>query len=241
VAISSVGVIPYVTDFRTLDRLGLTDARVARQPDMQTTYLAHGKRASMEYAHERGVDAWAVDEVQLVVPVTASRMRFAVRQALVEGSSAYAAEVGKGDYLLCELPQGIAQASQRMPGLRFQALQDSAFVHAYWVRAIAAWRDTLRQDSTNYDAARKLGYLLMESGRLPEARDLFLGLAPAVPEARDVWENLMLAQAHLGEWAGAAQALERAVALALVAGDAAGAERLRARYAALREEQAPRP
>jgi hypothetical protein len=63
VAIDCVGAIPYYTGLRVLDRLGLTDARVAHGPFVREM-MAHGKQASPEYAKEIGVDLWAENPVQ---------------------------------------------------------------------------------------------------------------------------------------------------------------------------------
>jgi hypothetical protein len=54
VAIDCVGVVPYRTDLRTLDRLGLTDAHVAHGPFLRDV-VAHRKYATLDYARERGV------------------------------------------------------------------------------------------------------------------------------------------------------------------------------------------
>lgn len=61
IAIPCVGAIPYFSDLRTLDVLGLTDRHVARQraPAAGERMMAHDKAASVDYLVERGVDVIA--------------------------------------------------------------------------------------------------------------------------------------------------------------------------------------
>jgi hypothetical protein len=62
IATRSVGAIPYLTDLRTLDILGLTDAHVAHGPmaPNERRMIAHGKNASMDYMREQGVEVIAI-------------------------------------------------------------------------------------------------------------------------------------------------------------------------------------
>jgi arabinofuranosyltransferase len=130
VAVDCVGAIPYYSDLRVLDRLGLTDARIARGEFQNPKTLAHGKYATPEYAKEIGVDLWAVDNVHPLWRRDHPQFGYLIdtfhRQRIV----AYFAEVGDERYLLTFLPQGLAEAEKRFPELDFLSTQDTVAVGA---------------------------------------------------------------------------------------------------------------
>ncbi|MBL8734882.1 MAG: hypothetical protein JNL12_00515 [Planctomycetes bacterium] len=137
VAMGCVGAIPYHSDVRTLDMLGLTDATVAHQPPRQQRAMAHDRQASVEYAQSRGVDLWAADGVHTVFHVASASMWDVVIQGVTEHVPFEAADLGDGWYVVAYLPQGREQAARRMPRLRFQPVGDPAFVLDYVRRALA--------------------------------------------------------------------------------------------------------
>lgn len=123
VAVDCVGAIPYHTRLRVLDRLGLTDAHVARSEFVRPDIMAHGKYASRDYARERGVDLWAVDHVHLVWerdPRFYQRLIRLNRRA----RERHFAKLRDGRYLLVWLPQGIDAARRRFPALQFRSTHD---------------------------------------------------------------------------------------------------------------------
>src|SRR5262249_40270473 len=160
-------------------------------------------------------------------PVTAMPLRAAIRQGLTRGSTAYAAYVGDGDYLLAELPQGLERTQRRMPRLEFRPVGDPAMAADYADRAIAAWRDSLRRDPANDGAARALAYMLIAVGQDGEALALLRAVATRAPDEEDVWENMAVALERQGDRAGAQHALEHALAIATENGSAAQVEDLR--------------
>jgi arabinofuranosyltransferase len=224
IAVSCVGAIPYYLDVFTLDRLGLTDARVAHSPFAFEGWMAHGKLATLEYARERRVDLWAVDDVHLVVPITSKRLLMAMRSPTPPDDPTYAADVGDGEYLLCRLPLGIEQASRRMPQARFRDVRDQEFIREYVERATGAYQDLIQHDRGNTDHWRRLAFLILVQGRVSEALALYERLSEALPGSGEVWENLSLCQELLGDRVAATASLDRALAIARSAGDT-GTER----------------
>jgi len=123
VAISCVGAIPYYSNLRVLDRLGLTDAHVAHSPFVREI-MAHGKQATWEYARERGVDLWAHDDVHLLWRSDDPRLWRRVGGLYRKERERHFAAVDEAHYVLAWLPQGLEQARRRFPGLRFQSTHD---------------------------------------------------------------------------------------------------------------------
>lgn len=138
IAMDSVGAIPYFSGARTLDRLGLTDARVAREGPKKdgSRAMAHDRYASLRYAFERGVDIWSVDNVRPIIrfddPVFAPVMERAFRSRI----PVYWADVGEGYFLVAIFPQGAQAAQRRMPRLRFYTARDRGALE----RALLAYR-----------------------------------------------------------------------------------------------------
>ena len=60
VALGSVGVVPYLSNLRTFDYLGLTDRNVARNPPrvQEPRQMAHDRMATLDQARAAGVDLW---------------------------------------------------------------------------------------------------------------------------------------------------------------------------------------
>ncbi len=128
IATDSVGAIPYLSRLRTLDRLGLTDAVVARSPLVRPELLGHGKAASLDYARAIGVDLWALDPVHLLwLPLDPS-LPERIPPWREAGLELHFAAVGGGLYLVAHLPQGLANARERFPALQWRSLSgpDSA-------------------------------------------------------------------------------------------------------------------
>lgn len=191
-AMDCVGAIPYVTDARTLDRLGLTDRQVARQ-SFATGLTAHGKHATLEEARARGVDLWFDDPAQLIAPLASSRFMRAWIEAGAGQSGAVALD-GDGVWLLAELPRGLASTRARLPRLHAWPLADSSARAALRSRVLEAWRARLAAAPEDAEAFDALGYLLMEDGRPREAVEAYRALVRLRPGDADARANLATAE-----------------------------------------------
>lgn len=238
IAMDCVGAIPYYSDVRVLDRLGLTDARVAHTPFIRKV-MAHGKAATIEYARERGVDLWDVDPVHSLCPYTSTPLLTAIidasnRSGAVEWKDVqHAAEVDEHYLLVGTLPQGIARASTRVSGLRFRELADTAFVRAFVEKSIPEYLELLREEPENYGAAYRLAYICLLGRRYQGALALYQQLDRSSPGRVEVIENIALCQENLGDVEGARQTLTRLEALVLSRGDQGYASRVRERLLGL--------
>lgn len=103
-AISCVGAIPYFSDLRVLDRLGLTDRVVARMPERDTEWkiMAHQKMADREYVARAGVDFWSFDIVHPILPAGHPALECAAILMQRRGVVTLAADVGDGRFLLVQ-------------------------------------------------------------------------------------------------------------------------------------------
>jgi arabinofuranosyltransferase len=227
-ATDCVGAIPYYSGLRTLDRLGLTDARVAHSAGQARRVMAHDKHASLEYARERGVDLWASDAVHVLWQVTDDKLMHMVRAAARSGGDTYGAALADGTFLVADLPLGVERARRRMPSIELLPLAGDRFVGHYLEMAIAAYRDSLARDAVNPVALQRLAYLMTVIGDLDQAAELFQRLTRAIPDSREAWESLAQAEKHRGRDSEAEAALRHALALAERTEDLSTANRLRA-------------
>ncbi len=207
-AMSSVGVIPYVTNARTLDRLGLTDAVVAHGPFL-SDLMAHGKLATMDYARRRGVDLWFCDQVYGHASLLSRRMMTEAILARRQGENAWAAEVAPDTFLLCRLPQGPAAAARRMPKLAFRSLTDSTFSKLYFARAIEASEGQVRRDPRDGVAQGRLAALYVADRRYADAEPLCRAIVSAAPGDPGALDQFAACQLGQGNLQGAAITLER--------------------------------
>ena len=136
IAIDSVGAIPYYGHVRTLDRLGLTDAHVARGGHRSdgVRAMAHDRYASIAYAIERGVDLWAVDNVRPIIRYDDPVFEPVMERAARARAPIYWADVGQGYLLVALLLEEIDAARARMPELDFHPARDRAAL-ATWLAA----------------------------------------------------------------------------------------------------------
>jgi arabinofuranosyltransferase len=121
IATDSVGAIPYFSRLRTLDRLGLTDAVVARSDFVRPELLGHGKTASLDYARAIGVDLWPVDPVHLLWLPFDPSLPERLRPWREAGLDVHFAAVGGGLYLVAHLPQGIDATREKFPELAWRS------------------------------------------------------------------------------------------------------------------------
>jgi hypothetical protein len=121
IAVDCVGAIPYYSRLRVLDRLGLTDARVAHSPFVHPEIMAHGKYASFEDARARGVDLWASDHVHLLVDAAQPGFAEQVASLAARRAELFFARIDASRYLVAHLPQGPERTAARLSGLRFHS------------------------------------------------------------------------------------------------------------------------
>jgi hypothetical protein len=227
IATDCVGAVPYLSGARTLDRLGLTDAVVAHQAFVDTR-VAHGKEATPAYARQRGIDLWFHDPARLLAPLASSRFMRAWIDARQGGVPVYAADAGEGEWALAMLPLGAEEAQRKLQQLHLISLADSAASAPVGARAIEAWREKLRSDSTDTEAWDALGYLCSSTGRLADAVASYRRLSELAPRDPEPLENLGVALERLGDFAGAAETYLRAAEMREAAGDVPRGQELRA-------------
>lgn len=218
-AMGCVGAVPYYSDVRTLDLLGLTDATVAHQPFRGDQAMGHDKFATEVYVRERGVDLWALAGVHPFLPADSDRLTGMVMRAIVQDSPWYGADLGDGEVLVCTFPQGAERAATRMPRLAFQRLADSAFARPVLRRAVVAYRDSLRRHPADLEARMVLGDLHLFQGEFAAAAESYERVLLGGGESLQLRMNLAAAYGQGGRREQALRSLERALALARVAGE----------------------
>lgn len=233
VAIDCVGVVPYRTDLRTLDRLGLTDARVAHSAFLRDV-VAHGKYATMDYARERGVDVWSADPVSPVLPVGHSRLERGIRKALGEGGDYYAADLGSGQFLDALFPGGIDKARARFPNLTIRPLQDSTIVASYVAQLLPGFVADLEQRHVHPRRIQRVGEICILSNDLRSAATIYDAATRAYPDQWQFPWMLAICRKIQGDDAGAAEPLRRAGEILAQSGDQAAPARLGALFAQLK-------
>ena len=220
VALNCVGVMPYYSDLRVLDRLGLTDATVAHSGFAEgLRIMAHGKRATPEYMQRAGVEFVAWDGAHSVLPVSDPQWAYVISQALQEQMALYVADVGNGDYLCGYLPQGSRRIQSRAPRLAFRPLTDSTVAATIVQQAIEAQERKLKEKPG--DAAARLAManlFAMSPAHHAKAVEQYRALLAEQPGDANVWDKLAYACVQVGEIRAAEEALERAVALGLERG-----------------------
>ena len=233
VALDCVGVVPYRTDLRTLDRLGLTDAHVAHGPFLRDV-VAHGKYATMDYARERGVDVWAVDPVSPVLPVGHNRLERGIRTALAEGSDYFAADLGSGEFLYALFPEGLDRARARFPRLAIRAVGDSAIVGSYLRQVMPPFLAEIEQGRANPKRVQRLGEICLLAGDLGSGAALYDAASRTYPESWQFPWMLAICRKLSGDETAASEPLERAGAILARSGDPSAPARLHALFAALK-------
>ena len=117
IALSCVGAIPYYSNLYTVDRLGLTDAFVAHLPFDRSRIraMAHSKTAPDDYLVEQGVELSAPAHFLTEQDEVMTTWKLARE---IGEQSIYVSPRPAGRRLfLTWLPQGLAHARARFPGL----------------------------------------------------------------------------------------------------------------------------
>ncbi|MBI5837014.1 MAG: hypothetical protein HZB25_07205 [Candidatus Eisenbacteria bacterium] len=234
VAMDCVGAIPYYSGVRTLDRLGLTDAWVARHGDVAAEMLAHRRHATLEYARKAGVDLWDAGSAHLLWraddPVFFTELLAAERAP----GSTYAARVDTAWWMLARLPMGEAAAGRRMPRLDLRPL-DRALTREILADAVPLMRESLRRDPTNEKLESRLARVCLLRGDDAGALPLLRHAVERHPEDGRGWDRLATCQARLGDFAGAIRTLEAGVAATRGRGEPGTAARLERATGLLKE------
>lgn len=207
IAISAVGVIPYLSELRTLDRLGLTDPVVARSAPNELRILAHDRHATLEYAARIGVDLWAEDPVHPALPLDDERLPFVLDEALRAEHEVWFADLGDR-VLLARFPRGAEATLPRFPNLRFHSLLRDADAIADLRRRIAAKeRERLAADPGSVEAKVAAALALAETGDLEGAVEALRRMEPEGDPG--VLFNLGTLEARLGRFEEAVAHLRR--------------------------------
>ena len=233
VAMGSVGAIPYYSDVRTLDKVGLTDAHVAHSAVTRRRLMAHDKDATIEYARDRGVDLWTQHPVHLIDLASARPMLVAIRDALVQGNDGWGAAVSDSEYVICKLPQGLAASERRMPKLHLAPLTDSTFIATWSAKAGAPLAAALARDSSDYETRGQLAFIQLMSRQYASAAANFAKVVEAAPQSPEALEYLGICRYRSGDLPGGLDAFQRAIEQNQRLGDVAAAARVESERLAL--------
>lgn len=211
IAICAVGAIPYYSNLRVLDRLGLTDAVVAKSAPGELRFMAHDRHATLDYAATSGVDLWSEHPQHLLARVDGDDLVWLVDAGRASGAPVYFADAGSGDYIVAQLPGGLSHTASRFPRLTFHAAADAAAYAALLDAVIAARTRQLESDPSAREVRVALGCALAARGRDDEALPIFRALAD-VNDA-DGWYNLGTILARRGASTDAVDAFRKALAV----------------------------
>ncbi len=215
IATAAVGAIPYYSNLRTLDRLGLTDARVAHQPAPGPRIMAHDRSAPFEEATARGVDLWAAHDVHLIFGPGARHPLELVGKRV----PFYAAALGSGHWLIAWLPQGLEPTAARTPRLAWLPDSSAAFLDTYVDEGVAALDKAVALEPGDFAAERDLGYFLFLRGDAAAALRHFEAARDRIGDDPELRLYLGSCRAELGDSSGAHRDLARALELAEEQGD----------------------
>jgi arabinofuranosyltransferase len=227
-ATGSVGAIPYFSGLRTLDRLGLTDARVARSAPGTERKMAHNRGITLKEAGGYGVELWAAHQVHFLWPIDSVHLIDLVARR----RPFFAAETAPGEILAVMLAQGPEAAATRFPRVHFQAGGDDAHVSRLVQGALARLRARLAAQPEDLEAQKKLAAFLFFAGDAPgalAAHERVLAREPGYPEAMI---SASMCRQLLGRPDEARAGLTQGLALARAAGDAETAAKLEKMLAA---------
>jgi len=226
-AIPCIGAIPYYSDLRTLDWLGLTDTTIAHQPPLRQSMVAHDRLGTPDYGARRGVDVWAVGAHPVLADTSAGLIE-AIRATTI-GNAARplaAADLGEGEYLVGYLLQGDSAAARRMPALRFHRLDDRVFSTELLQRGLATAHAVLARQPQDRTLELQLAHRLLMLGQVREADSLYADLTRLSPEDAGLWEEFGVCRSQLGDPATSDRAVAIALRLALASDDTTRVGRL---------------
>ncbi|HJQ99541.1 MAG TPA: tetratricopeptide repeat protein [Candidatus Polarisedimenticolaceae bacterium] len=210
IGICAVGAIPYDSNLRTLDRLGLTDATVAHQPPAGHRVMAHERYASFDYAARAGVDLWSVHPYFLLLRLDDDAILWHANVAREDGDEVFVADVDENTEIVALLPRG-RETLARFPALHLVSLADPIANAAFVDRVVAACRARLAREPASGEARKALAIALDTQGRTDEALALFRELAGSGDA--EGWYNVGTILAQRQDFANAIDALRHAVTL----------------------------
>jgi hypothetical protein len=176
IAIGAVGAIPYESGLRTLDRLGLTDATVARQAPEGRRVIAHERHASFDYAARAGVDLWSVHPYLLLLRLDDDAILWHANAAREDGDEVFVGDVDESTELVALLPRG-GETLARFPALHLRSLADPVANATFVDRVVAACRARLTREPASARRRKALAIALDTQGKTDEALALFRDLA----------------------------------------------------------------
>lgn len=215
IAMGAMGAVPYYSDLRFLDRLGLTDAGVAHSGRLRKQrVMAHDAYATLDYARDKGADFWASDQSKVIMAARSEFWPAVLSETLRHGLPTYAADVGEGYYLVGRLPQGLEAARRRFPKLAWRDLLDKDVQREVAQRVIAAQQDWLAQHPDAERTRLGLAGMLVMARQPAKAVEYFKAVLERRPLDYRVWSGLASAYSANGQHQDAVQAIEQAISLA---------------------------
>jgi len=180
IAVDAIGALPYYSDLRTLDRLGLTDRVVARSPARRAgeRYMAHDRAATIEYAAACQVDLWAPDHTELIYGGDDPRLIEFSQKEHSLGIPLYVAALDSSQVLAAFLPT--PYDIRRFPKLK---------------PALVFFQERTTDADPPWWAFANLGALLVEKDDLASARSAYeraLTLNPAAAHVRELLAALFI-------------------------------------------------
>lgn len=220
VAMSSVGLVPYASDLPTLDRLGLTDAWVARAPALgEERAMGHERRDTWDHARRVGVDLSSVRAATILFEPSDPLLLRSLASASAAGLPAAWAEIEPGAILAGTLPQGLEATRLAFPMLPFRPLSASRDWAALAGRCVPDLDAARREPGADLEQSLAYGHALLTAGRAVEALPVLESLVTERPAWVDAWKALSGARALSGDLPGARVAIREAIDAAGRAGD----------------------
>ncbi|MBW7906383.1 MAG: hypothetical protein LC135_04115 [Phycisphaerae bacterium] len=238
IALGTIGAIPYYSDLRTLDLLGLTDKTVARGPFLPERNMGHGKFAEASYLRAAGVHFSAALISTTCLHLSDARWPAILAPAAAGQSGYFVADIGDAYCLVGEAPNGPAALRAAFPGCRFRAAADPGVALDLARQAIAVHRSLPAPRPAHEQQA--LAELLFLTDHVSEAAAVMEALVSAHPRDASFWLAASVSRHMTGRTREAEAAARRAEELATAAGDTALVELVRRHVAALRRA-GPRP
>lgn len=201
VAIDSVGAIPYYSNLRTLDRLGLTDRHVARSGVRATDHdrmIAHDVHATTEYAADAGVDVWAAHDVHLLFAQSDPDVfRAAIRAAELPASAVRYVKFDPDHLFVGIFPDG-DRPSARIARLEWRPLTALLADTDYVRRFKSSVSDRLADQPDDAPTHHLLGLVNMQLGDPGAAEQNFRTALRLDPDAREPAFDLGSLYLHAG-------------------------------------------
>jgi hypothetical protein len=196
--------------------------------------VAHGKLATIDYARECGIDLWSADPILLVCPAGTNRLEEAIRQGQAAPGEFYAADLGSGQFLFCQLPQGIEAARRRLPRIALRPVGDPTIAAAYVRSFTPEFLGYVREGRVTPGRTQRLGEIAVLAEDLESASRIYEAAIGTWPGNWQFHWMLAIARKQSGDDARAEVAVQKATALLQAEGDASGAARLRGMFQQLR-------